>query len=144
MENASKALIIAGAILISILLISVGIMVMSSTNGVQEQMVGQMSGAEISTYNAQFQQYIGTTRKASEIQALYNAKVAANGSNTYQIKMVAGNAIKQVDNTTVALAQNAEFTAAAVAKMSNRKTYTVVIDSDATTGIYTTITVTQN
>ena len=42
MENASKALIIAGAILISILLISVGIMVMNSTDevtgGMQQQM----------------------------------------------------------------------------------------------------------
>ena len=32
MENASKALIIAGAILIAILLISVGILVMNSVN----------------------------------------------------------------------------------------------------------------
>ena len=36
MENASKALIIAGAILISILLISVGILVYNSTKGVTE------------------------------------------------------------------------------------------------------------
>ena len=36
MENASKALIIAGAILISILLISVGILVFNSTKGVTD------------------------------------------------------------------------------------------------------------
>lgn len=36
MENASKALIIAGAILISILLISVGILVFNSTSGVTD------------------------------------------------------------------------------------------------------------
>ena len=36
MENASKALIIAGAILISILLISVGILIFNSTSGVTD------------------------------------------------------------------------------------------------------------
>ena len=34
MENASKALIIAGAILISILLISVGVIIMNSTGDI--------------------------------------------------------------------------------------------------------------
>jgi len=37
MENASKALIIAGAILISILLISLGIMLFNSSKGVTDQ-----------------------------------------------------------------------------------------------------------
>ncbi len=36
MENASKALIIAGAILISILLISVGVLIMNSTGDTQK------------------------------------------------------------------------------------------------------------
>jgi len=37
MENASKALIIAGAILISILLISLGIMMFNSSKGTTDQ-----------------------------------------------------------------------------------------------------------
>lgn len=38
MENASKALIIAGAILISILLISVGVLIMNSTGDTQKSL----------------------------------------------------------------------------------------------------------
>ena len=44
MENASKALIIAGAILVSILLISVGVLVMQSMNPMTEQAQSQTEG----------------------------------------------------------------------------------------------------
>lgn len=40
MENASKALIIAGAILISILLISLGIIMFNASKGTTDQAIG--------------------------------------------------------------------------------------------------------
>ena len=52
MENASKALIIAGAILISILLISVGILVMNSTGNVTDQVKTSSDSMSIQTFNA--------------------------------------------------------------------------------------------
>ena len=143
MENASKALIIAGAILISILLISVAIMVLGSTNGIQEQMGSQMSAQEVRTFNAQFSNYIGTRKTAAQVRQLYQVKQASNANNSYQISMVAGSAI-QNDAATPAtvLAANAEFTSDAVTKMSTRKRYTIKIDED-TYGVYNKITVTQ-
>lgn len=54
MENASKALIIAGAILISILLISVGILIFNSTSGVSDSSVqaGEVLGSAAAQENA--------------------------------------------------------------------------------------------
>lgn len=46
MENASKALIIAGAILISILLISLGIIMFNSSKGTTDQAANTSSAME--------------------------------------------------------------------------------------------------
>ena len=52
MENASKALIIAGAILLAILLISLGIIIFSQAQDTINN--SGMSQAELQTYNSQF------------------------------------------------------------------------------------------
>ena len=52
MENASKALIIAGAILLSILLITLGIMIFSQAQDTIHN--SGMTQAEITTFNNQF------------------------------------------------------------------------------------------
>ena len=80
MENASKALIIAGAILISILLISVGILVMQSANSVTSRMEGEMDTTAIRAFNAKFENYVGT-RRGSSIKALISDVSASNVSN---------------------------------------------------------------
>ena len=61
MENASKALIIAGAILLSIAIIGVGMFVY---NSVSETITGaaDMSQDEINTYNQTFANYAGTKK----------------------------------------------------------------------------------
>jgi len=58
MENASKALIIAGAILLSIAIIGIGMYVYQMAAGVVNQ--ANMSGAEVTSYNAEFIKYEGT------------------------------------------------------------------------------------
>ncbi len=79
MENASKALIIAGAILISILLISVGIMVMNSAYGVFGTMGQRMDSAAIESFNANFTSYQGTSQRGSTVRQLINSVIASNG-----------------------------------------------------------------
>ena len=59
MENASKALIIAGAILISIVLIAVGVMVVNGANGAIDTAIGQMSDSEKTIFNQKFEPYEG-------------------------------------------------------------------------------------
>ena len=65
MENASKALIIAGAILISILLISVGIMIMNASNGVTSGAQDQMDAVAIQQFNSRWDAYNGSQSGAA-------------------------------------------------------------------------------
>ena len=75
MENASKALIIAGAILLSILLISLGIVIFSQA---QDTVTNSgMSDAEISSFNNRFIKYEGT-RKGSVVKTLIQEVIASN------------------------------------------------------------------
>ncbi len=84
MENASKALLIAGAILIAILLISVGIMVMNSADDVVGEAESSMSSTAIQTFNAQFTKYSGT-QKGSSIKTLVNAVISSNATSDHQV-----------------------------------------------------------
>lgn len=67
MENASKALIIAGAILLSILLISLGIYIFTQAQTVVNG--SGMTQAEVKSFNEQFLKYEGT-KKGSEVKSL--------------------------------------------------------------------------
>lgn len=80
MENASKALIIAGAILLSILIISLGILIFNQASGVINN--NAMSEVEISSFNQKFTQYEGTSVRGSQVNALQNQIVQNNV--TYQ------------------------------------------------------------
>jgi len=64
MENASKAIIISGAVLIAILLISLGIALINSTSGVRKTAEDAPETVAIQTYNQKFEKYIGEQRGA--------------------------------------------------------------------------------
>ena len=80
MENASKALIIAGAILLSILLISLGIMIFNQA----QDTVGSinMSEQEIQAFNNKFIPYEGSNKRGTEVNALIQL-VRANNQAAY-------------------------------------------------------------
>jgi len=80
MENASKALIIAGAILISILLISVGVLIMNSMDPMTDTAGRQGESMAAKTFNAQFTSYEGQGRQASQIRELFSAINASKAS----------------------------------------------------------------
>ena len=91
MENASKALIIAGAVLVSILLITFGVMIMSSTGGTQDTVKQQTDSMAIQTFNSQFLQYEGTQKSAEQVRQLLSSVKASNGANaSHQIKIYKG------------------------------------------------------
>ena len=60
MENASKALVIAGAILISILLITIGVFIINSITGTTDELEGKMNNTAAETFNSGYTAYIGT------------------------------------------------------------------------------------
>ena len=80
MENASKALIIAGAILISILLISLGILIYNQATNITNS--DQMSEVEKSSFNSKFQQYEGEKKNGTDVRALTNQVITSNSSES--------------------------------------------------------------
>ncbi len=78
MENASKALIIAGAILLSILIIALGVFVFNQAKSA----VGNtgLSDQEVAAFNSKFDSYEGK-QKGSSVKALVNAVRNYNKSN---------------------------------------------------------------
>lgn len=99
MENASKALIIAGAILISILLISIGIILINSGRDVTETGTAGMASQAIQTFNAQFTPYEGT-KKGSEIRAIKNVVQSSNGANPDHTVTLSGVEVSTLKSTT--------------------------------------------
>ena len=81
MENASKALIIAGAILISILIIAIGMYIYSSSTGSINSAISSMDTQEIEAFNSMWTSYEGT-QTGTQVKALIN-KLIGN-ANTYQ------------------------------------------------------------
>ena len=78
MENASKALIIAGAILLSILLISLGILVYNNAKGTIQD--ANLDSEEAQTFNTKISQYCGTKKSAIDMNSLMDAIAASNGA----------------------------------------------------------------
>ena len=77
MENASKALIIAGAVLISILLIAVGVMIFNQATGVFDETGAQMDEQTVRMFNQKFEGYDGQQR-GSSVKSLISTVITNN------------------------------------------------------------------
>ena len=130
MENASKALIIAGAILLSILIISLGIFIFQQAKGaVNTDSIDQM---QVDAFNGKFDQYAGTKIRGAQVKALINAVNTNNNTTHYEGKKVE-------------IQYQGGLTAA---KISTGKTYTVEIpegkDGHTSAGLIRIIKITEN
>lgn len=115
MENASKALIIAGAILLSILIISLGILIFSQAQDTINSV--NMSEQEIQAFNNKFTPYQGDNVRGSQVNALVQAVVSnnqsafENGETTTKGITIKGTAgVSITPPTTAAAASNVTFT----------------------------------
>ena len=85
MENASKALIIAGAILLAILLISLGIMIF---NQAQDTVTNSgMTEAELTSFNNKFLKYEGDAVKGTMVKSMVQEVKAANQNASDGVKI---------------------------------------------------------
>lgn len=80
MENASKALLIAGAILLSILIIAIGMFIYNSAQATVNDSMTSLSTQEIDAFNNQFVSY-EQEQTGSNVKALIGRLIA--NSNTY-------------------------------------------------------------
>ena len=76
MENASKALLIAGAILIAIVLITFGVIILGQGSEIINN--ASMSETEVSTFNAKFTAFNGKKVRGSKVNSLLNTVVQNN------------------------------------------------------------------
>lgn len=89
MENASKALIIAGSVLIAILVISLGLLIFKSTSGTTDQTQELEKTLEVQQFNSQFLKYCGDSVKGSQVRTLCEVIIAhnANSENSKKVKI---------------------------------------------------------
>ena len=121
MENASKALIIAGAILLSILIISLGIMVYNNAKNTVGS--SNLDKQEIQTFNSQWEQYEGSNKTASEVKTMIQAVIAKNGKSRFVEVEVNADA---KENTAVTTNPDVKMSAATNG-LTNSKTYTITL-----------------
>ena len=134
MENASKALIIAGAILLSILLISLGIMIFNTAQDTTRN--SGMNQAQVSSFNNKFTKYEGEKIKGSEVKSLIQEIIASNGDenniNAGRVIEVAGDV---VTGTNTALVSSG---------IKVTSTYTVSVTGHTGDGYISQIKITEN
>jgi len=85
MENASKALIIAGAILLAILLISLGIFIFTQAQDVVS--TSGLTQAEMQAFNNKFLKYEGT-KTGAEVKAMINEIIVSNADDNNKSRQV--------------------------------------------------------
>ena len=126
MENASKALIIAGAILISIVLVSVGVLVVNSLR--PDEAIGSMTQQEVDSFNSKFLSSTGNSVAGSTVKTLISTVITNNAQNVdYTISindMTASADLSAYRNT-----------------INNSRRYKVLITEYATDGRIAAITV---
>lgn len=84
MENATKALIIGGAILIAILLISFGMLILNSANTQIDDAVKSMDKNAKSQFNSTFMAYDGNYVSGSNVKQLISQVISHNRQMTQE------------------------------------------------------------
>ena len=135
MENASKALIIAGAILLAILIISLGILIYNQAAGIVNS--NSMSDVEITQFNAQFTQYQGT-QSGTSVRALLQEVLSNNMTQDDDDRKV---------SVTGAVTMDENASSAPINSITTGGSYTVTCvygtSGAANAGLVTSITITK-
>ena len=82
MDNASKALIMAGAILIAVALVGVGVYLYQSAAGTVSSGVDQLTAADMETKNSSIEQFEGEI-KGSDLKQLVRKVNTYNANNVF-------------------------------------------------------------
>ena len=82
MENASKALIMAGGILITILVVSLLVLFWNQVSDYEKTSSDAEKEAQLSTFNEQFTQYARTDLRGVDLISLVNKVINYNSKNT--------------------------------------------------------------
>ena len=134
MENASKALIIAGAILLSILIIALGMRIYNSSTSSAAN--ADLSATEIASFNSTFESYEGS-QKGSAVRQLITAVKSSNEKNTDRLISI------NASSDTVYGTKSYTGDLSDQTKITSNKTYTVKFHYNATNGLVDNVTITE-
>ena len=84
MDNASKALVMAGAILIAVMLISLGVLLFNQGQQVAQNAGQGLNTMAIQSYNSKFNTYFGKNKSYAETKALISA-VRTHNNNVEEV-----------------------------------------------------------
>ena len=133
MENATKALLIAAAVLIAILIISLGLAVYNKASTATDS--ADLSGAEIQAQNEKFLKYNGNKKRGSEVNALLQTVLSNNLNATEDSAKVA------VNGGVVDLATDAT---SITTRAETSKLYDIVVNQDGPGGVVQSITIEES
>ena len=141
MENAVKALLIAAAVLVAILLISLGVGIFNSAS---EQMEGaDLSQYQIQQFNDKFKKYEGTNKSGSDVNALLEVVFNHNMSQEESSNRVAidwGSNTKGKPTNWANVTTTAKPTAS-YKKVSTGNTFDVTLSYNSNSGLVNKITI---
>lgn len=141
MENASKALIIAGAILLSILIIGLGMLIFNQAKDAMSNT--GMDKQKIDAYNSDFEAYVGTnvngTRVRSLIDTVRTHNISTQDDETLKINVKNSSS----DNTNGGSDEKSEAPDLNKIKSDIKagKNYKIELGYDGTTGYVNLITI---
>lgn len=96
MENATKALLIAAAVLVVIILIAFGMRILNTSSGTQDQADATMNSSKAQAFNRSFESYKGTRVNGASARSLITAVQQNNLSDaTHKIDFADGSVITQ-------------------------------------------------
>lgn len=131
MENASKALIIAGAILLSILIIGLGMAVFTSARNVLDK--ANLSSEEITTFNSKYEEYRGENVRGTGVRRLCELVSSNNATDEDNVIKITYGTDKDVTGQTEVMALRS--------LIKTGKTYKVTMSYSATTKLIESITI---
>lgn len=138
MENATKALLIAAAVLIAILIISLGIVIYNQASETINSV--NMSGQEIQAFNDQFLKYDGQGKRGTEINALL--KTALNNNMSERTENGGNDTARCVVIDGGSTGAAIDATSGTMTKVDSAKVYNVTVAQDGEGGLVHTITIT--
>ena len=138
MENATKGLMIAGAILIAIVIIGIGVFLVAQTRGPVDEAGARLGEMEIRTFNSQYEAHEGK-KKGSEVTNLLSI-INTNNINAERDRVTAEKGIKVIFEN-----GSEKMTSSEISEIKQQiisgKTYSVLITDYKSNGYVKTITI---
>ena len=135
MENATKALLIAAAVLIAILIITLGLVVYNNSANTVNQ--ANLSSQEIQAQNEKFTRYNGNNKRGSEVNSLlqtalnYNLNTTDDGN---KVTVTGKNGAPSLATTATSITTQADTSAL----------YTIEVKYEGAGGLVSEVVVTKN